>query len=184
MRDQLRSATHDLHQTTDDLIGTHADVGSVNGYPIFLAVMHDVISRFGADCDRVSVAINLPERAQSLQACLARDLNALDVPAADTAPAEGTRHERSLYWSYGCAYALEGSALGAAVLRKAVHVEQHHATSYLDLLVGDRRARWPAFTTCLDSLSIGSQSIDEMIHGASAVFERVQGVTRQFGGVQ
>lgn len=185
VRDELRSATRQVHQATDELIGQHANVGSPSGYPTFLSVMHHAFTHFGSECDRVSAAVPLPVRAQRLRACLESDLRALGASvASDGESKSSTQPAPSLSWAYGSAYALEGSALGAAVLRKAVRVDQQHATSYLDSLIGDRRVRWPTFTGALDALVMGPGDFDDMTRGALAVFEQVQSAARHLGGVQ
>lgn len=75
----------------------------------------------------------------------------------------------------GVGYVLEGSALGAAVLRRQLLAMQADApTFYLDQLLSDRNIRWRQFCTWLNRSQRSKPQLATACTGAMDTFTLVQ----------
>lgn len=180
VRQQLRRRTADAHQRVDELGDRVASVLSPAGYLTFLLSMHSVIARYDQELDRSSRLAGVEPRAAALLAALCEDLIALGatgLPAVGPLDADPLPVNDAAAWGVG--YALEGSALGAAVLLdrlRSVEVWSNGDTppsAYLSLLVAQRPTRWPTFSSGLGALS-SPTLVDDAVAAANHVFGSVQ----------
>ena len=167
----LRSSTSLTHQRMDALGARVANVSGSDGYAIFLRTMARVMDQFAVPLDRSSELAGLAPRSQRLIAALAADLHELGAEPAMSPPPLGD-HGDDFAWGVG--YALEGSALGAAVL-----LEQARSGSpglpvgYFSALVDERPGRWSTFSAALNSVGVGPE-VETATDGALAVFGLVE----------
>lgn len=179
LRQDLRARTAEAHRLTDDALRRDADVTTVKGYGLFLKIMSEAHATFCNSLDRSGRAAGLPIRATGLLRALACDLGALEHTSG--APADAALRLdptdpalRATAFDVGVGYALEGSALGAEVLRRQVRSAQPAApTRYLDALAGQRRQRWLQYCAWLNSPATAEYASDDVAIGAIRVFSSV-----------
>jgi len=139
----LRAETADDHARVDALVGQAASVADPDGARRFFTVMHAVVAAYRTALDRASVLAGLEPRSALLLDALRFDLAEL---GAEPPSIPGAIDQADDAAALGVGYVLEGSALGASVLR-----EQAKAASmplgYLSILDDNRPTRWPAFSS-------------------------------------
>ena len=144
--------------------------------------------RFGAALDLVSKELGLPEIQERLIDLIEQDLRAASArpsllpktpyifPDADEA--------------MGMAYAMEGSGMGAQILRKRAKDAGCRVPCYIAYLSEIAPRRWPVFTRSLDRRQ---PDISQAIIGSTAVFQHLEAnlkrgshdlITKQSGSVR
>lgn len=159
----LRQATAEVHASAETQVDLRADIGSVDGYRRFIHVMHATTTRFARPLDHSSRLAGLEPRSEALIEALGQDLGATGVTECPTPTAD-----YGAAWAVGVGYTLEGSSLGATVLRRRVPPDV--STCYLDLLLSARRTRWVSYSRWLDNPEQSRLAADEIVAGAVAVF--------------
>ncbi len=171
-RTLLRAATQAAHARLDTVFSRY-DLACPAGYRRFLLAQAAVVPSLEAALDGAldgagarRVLPDWPERRRS--AALLADLATLGVarPPALRAPAPGGPG-----WVLGALYVLEGSRLGAKMLRRRVmsggDVLCCAATAYLTHEPGS--ASWPDFLAVLQT-SPHAADLDTMVLGACDIF--------------
>ncbi len=176
-RDCLRSALSGAHGEAERVAARRVDVTTVAGYRHFLLASHGTLRTFGPALDRSSTLSGIPARSGELLAALHRDLRSLAghatiVPLPIRGPARSRAGQTGDAFVAGVGYALEGMAQFAALLVR--QVPDDAPTRYLDAMVGARYRRWLQYSRWLDGPGPEGLSMDEMIEGASAVFEAMR----------
>lgn len=166
LRSELRTATARVHEEAETQVDLRADIGTPQGYRTFLRVMLEVSTKFGASLDEAANLSGLEPRSEQLIEALSDDLGV----GTSGQPRVWATPSPSSSYSIGVGYTLEGSSLGAAVLRK--RIPDGVSTAYLDRLLSARRDRWVCYSRFLDDPST-DVSIDECVAGATDVFESV-----------
>lgn len=110
-----------------------------------------------------------PPRAVLLQ----QDLSALDVPAPGPMPIAIDDAPTLL----GTLYVIEGSALGARVLRRS-RPRADVACHFLDSITADA-SRWPRLLMQLQALPGDGHDADRAVDGACAVFGHIESTLRE-----
>lgn len=157
-----------------------ADLTTAQGYGVYLRTMLRLHTELNADLAQVATACGLCDRNPALTAALRADLAGLArTPAlrhnqrATSRPAPPAVPERlSLPVSFGRAYVMEGSALGAQLLRRRLlSAGGPQPLAYLSLLSEDHGQRWRAFCDALNALS--QIDVPSVCLAAQATFARV-----------
>ena len=174
VRTLLREATASAHGRVDDAF-TRLNLGRRNDYRRFLAAHASVILPLEALAGQAGAAQVLqdwPSRRRT--GALRDDLAAfgLQPPSLSLLGSHG-----GPAWVLGVLYVLEGSRLGAQVLRRRVlagpDAECGAATAYLSHGMG--QALWPSFLTQLEASPYAKGDTGPVIEGAHdafAAFER------------
>lgn len=170
VRQRLRARTRALHAGVDAQMQASADVGTPTGYVAHLEIMHATMQRFASNADRGAEIAGVPCRARRLIGHLEADLLMLGSCTPGQIRADDVRDDA---YALGVAYALEGSALGAALLAPTVALPSRNAMAYLEALQHERGGRWSSTVTTLNAVS-ASDTFDGLVHGASDVFHDVQ----------
>jgi heme oxygenase len=169
----LKTATDDLHEQLDERLATYdlSDAGEYCRFLLFhakaLPPVEDALSKGGLDC-------LLPGWGrQRRTALLAEDLGALGTDMPDPQAPLTFSSEAELL---GAAYVLEGSRLGAAVLRR--EVGRGLPTAFLD---PPRNSLWPALVALLDHKLDSAERISGAKSAARRCFARFLDVARGVG---
>lgn len=172
LRRRLKLAADDAHHQTEAAVDLHADVGTLSGYRRFIELMSATTIEHAAALDRSSVLAQLEPRSAELVSALASDrgpgcgdrLYVQPIPTPIASPNDS--------WAIGVGYALEGSALGALVVKR--RCPEGASTNYLDVLLAGRRDRWVHYSRWLDELADDEHCVETMSAGAIAVFDSVR----------
>lgn len=144
---RLRSATSARHATLDRALGP-AVSRSRASYARFLASSFVAVTALEGAVER-----SLGDGHRARRGALIRtDLEALGVAIPPCGPTYELEDEAA---AFGCAYVIEGSALGGVVLARNVRDElgSDVSTAYLALRGVETTARWRWFLTELDAFS-------------------------------
>lgn len=149
----MRAETRSAHEATDQAIDEVANVTTELGYAVFLNVMHQLTITVGPIVDHSSELAELGKRSAKLIECLELDLeNTVTAPRFPTSHTEEQRPNRGASAAAGAGYVIEGSSMGAAVLRRRLLSESPTAsTFYFDALLEGRMQRWTAFCQWLNT---------------------------------
>ncbi|MEO0492325.1 MAG: hypothetical protein AAF081_02800 [Actinomycetota bacterium] len=156
----LRTETRDRHAATEQAMARAADLTTDAGWNTYFGVMYAVTAEHADALDDAAMLADVPPRSERLLVALERDAAA----AADLEPVVASSAEAIA----GIAYTLEGSALGAEVLRRRLPVGRRSA--YLDLLIDGRADRWRAIRRWLDTMPASSMPV--MLRWADETFGR------------
>ena len=172
MRNQLRSATRDIHQQLDDFVAGLQPLQSRDAYNIYLNAMHGLYTHYGEPLDIASQWNSIPESSDALRNAIVKDLTGTPHPVSQLNKQDSfTEHE---IW----ATVLEGSAMGARYMVKALANGQaqlpHH---YLTKLAEDSYDRWPKFVSGLESAEI---NVDETSDAALKIFQNAFQIFQSF----
>ncbi len=171
LRKRLREATEAVHSSAEQQVDLRASIETPDGYCRFLSVMHTALSSFAEPLDHSSLLSGLAPRSATLVDALETDLAELAGERPAPRPHRPPSASSDLY-SIGVGYTLEGSSVGAGVLRR--RVTDDAPTHYLDALLGERRDRWTHYSRWLDDQATAVPTgIDPAIDGASDVFRCV-----------
>lgn len=177
LRDALRSGTRTAHARIDATFSAF-DISSFEGYRDFLAAqagalipLEDALDRFGAG---LPVA-DWPRRRRG--EALMRDLEVLGTRATFlVAPTIGSDAEM-----VGMLYVLEGSRLGARLLRdramQSTCPQVQQACRFLDHGMGERL--WVSFVATLDRIAASGIDVPAAIRGALAAFDLFENSARR-----
>lgn len=159
----LRDRTQEIHQSTETRLLADADVATVDGLERFHAVMRHAFLRHGAALDLAAVEVGVRPRSGEL-------LDALSSGRRHRIEARlTTQRDHDRRRLAGVAYTLEGSALGAEVLRR--RLPPSASSAYLDLLVDGRAARWSRVKAWLDRFD--PNDIDVLVDAATETFHDI-----------
>jgi heme oxygenase len=168
-----------MHTDVDALLQEFADVATTQGYVAHLSIMHATMKRFAASADRGALLADIPYRADRLIERLEADLQTMGSGLTNLVVPDPLVGDE---YALGVAYALEGSALGAAALAPAVVSSGRQAMRYLNSLQLERGGRWPSLVGRLNAVAPGA-AYDDVVMGATAVFEDVRARTEQRAAV-
>lgn len=184
LRTVLREETRDQHSRLDELV-MQDRLSTLASYQLYLWRMRKLYAYFADQVDLVAVECGMVPKVPQILTLISADLDSscglwmLDEPATllrGLATAFETPDEKaiakdsdSLSAAVGMAYTLEGSALGATHILKAVQREPHLAshTQFLNEVSQDAKSRWPHFVRALDS---GRWSSVSAVEGARHAF--------------
>ncbi len=172
-REFLRNETSDAHLATDTRLSSAADLADTAGYALFLQVMGLTLTRFGADLDSADRSAGLSARSAALVGHIDDDLDVCGAQFQKPKAAAG--HTGCHSFAAGVGYALEGSALGAEVLRRRVLTGSRPgvSTRYFDALRDNRRDRWRRYCIWLDGIDRTPEGRNEAARGAADVFHYI-----------
>jgi heme oxygenase len=169
IRSLLRKATASAHGRVDDVF-TQLNLGRRDGYRRFLAAHASVILPLEALAGQAGAGQILedwPSRCRS--GALLDDLAALGLQPPPPLPLGSNGGPA---WVLGVLYVLEGSRLGAQVLRQRVLAGPdagcRAATAYLSHGMG--LALWPSFLTQLEASPYAKGDTGPVIEGAHDAF--------------
>lgn len=152
----LRERTRSQHARLDAAIDFHEYRITPARYGAFLRGVLAVVTPLEDALAEWPVTPDGPSRTARLRSDLAR----LGIPqAVDSAR---VRRPRSLAEAYGCAYVLEGSALGGLVLARTVEesLAGDFPTSYLRLRGPDTARAWREWLDSLDAYAATASKDD------------------------
>jgi len=182
---RLKAATYDTHDQLDKSIMASAPFSSRERYSLFVKIQH----AFHRDIDALYADPGLDALLPDLQGrrrlpMIEQDLADLGVPPlAFTTAAVFTQDSRAdLPTALGWLYVAEGSSLGAAVLLKEaakLDLSETFGARHLAGAPEGRGLHWRTFTAALDTIDLSQQQDAEAIAGATAAFDRVQGLVNQ-----
>ena len=159
----LRDRTQEIHRSTEARLLAEADMATVDGLERFHAVMRHALHRHGHALDLAAAEAGVRPRSGELLDALSSGPH----PLARTATMTASDHDRRQL--AGIAYTLEGSALGAEVLRQ--RLPPAASSAYLDLLVDGRAARWTQVKAWLDHFD--PSGIDVIVDAATETFRDI-----------
>lgn len=163
----LRARTGPAHARTELAVENAADLRTPEGRLFFFRLMRTATSFHAASLDAAAAHAGVEARTTAL-------LRSLDADTGEPRPAAPAEPPRSLSQIAGIAYTLEGSSLGAAVLRRRIRPAR---SAYLDLLVTQRSRRWGAMCAWLDGLP--HHLADDVVEAAYATFDHITATCAQ-----
>ena len=173
-RERLRSETRTKHVQLDALLGDLQPFASIERYRVYLAGMRELYVVFGPSCDRCADLSHLSRQQQVLIAALDADLNSCGAqPHTDScielaSSAPSTSSSDAATW--GAAYVLEGSAMGAQMLVRVARekLPPQATTQFLSALAGDGVARFRTFCAAMEA---ADPEASEAVYAAERVFD-------------
>jgi heme oxygenase len=173
---QLKAATHATYDWLDRSIMEAASFATMEGYRRFAEIqyhLHRAVAPLYADARLLALLPGLKGR-QRLDLIVAdlRDVGGNMIAAVDV-PGPSADVATGLDWLY----VVEGSNMGAALLRKAaakIGLSDNHGACHLAPAGEGPAAHWRAFTAALDAVVLTSQEEVGVIAGANAAFAHVQ----------
>lgn len=165
----LRLATREQHQALDASVGM-TSFDSREQYIQFLRASYQAVAPLESTLEPWLGADYAPVRAERIVGDLTQ-LNA--VSALNAEPAAWRPESAAQAW--GCAYVLEGSALGGAVL--ALRARQRLGADlpcrYLSPSTSDTPLRWKWFLAALESFAYAASESarEQCVYGAVKTFE-------------
>lgn len=168
-RFSLRSATQPHHSRTEAAFEALNVFADQDGYVIWLTSLRTMHHRFGAALDLVSREFGLPEIQETLI-----DLIEQDIRAAQANPPIFPKRPHvipDVNEAMGMAYAMEGSGMGAQILRKRAKSAGCRVPRYIAHLSEVSSERWPVFTRSLDQRR---PNMAQALFGATTVFQLLE----------
>lgn len=193
LRSILREKTKSAHESLDGSMATLDPFSSTIGYAIYLSGMHHLYTQNAGDLLWTSRESGLQDNTRDLCMLIEKDLDALSMAVAkiqnsqaqvDRAGTEACRAasspEVSMEKSWGVAYVIEGSSMGARHIVR--QVESNNAsnsptlpTAFLASVATESYERWPKFTAALDESNCESTetvaAACETFASAKAIFQ-------------
>ncbi len=165
----LRDATLEDHQKTEDLMGGMSILDTPQTSLNWLSAMWRMHSHFAQCVDHVSTRFGLPPHQGVLLEAISTDIKTLSghKPPAINPASQLSSFDKMI----GIAYTIEGSALGASVLKKRKSHTNPEGSFYLDAMSQSSKARWPIFTGALET---HVRDTDATIQGARSAFQYLQ----------
>lgn len=173
---RLKAATHATHDRLDRSIMEAASFATIEGYRRFAEVqyhLHRTVAPLYVDT-RLQALLPGLEGRQRLALIIA-DLH--DVGEVASAAVDATGPDSDVATGLGWLYVVEGSNMGAALLRKAaakIGLSDNHGARHLAPAAEGPAAHWRAFTAALDAVVLTSQEDARVVAGANAAFAYVQ----------
>ena len=170
VRPLLRSSTAALHHRLDDRMARLLRLGEA-GYAEFLIINAAAVMPLEqalADADVEAILPDWNLRARS--AALRSDLESLSLPSPDLANAGSVLERSDEAYRFGVLYVLEGSRLGAKVIRRALETASRSwPTRYLSH--GEGQPLWQTFVARLEASHAVQNNPEVVIAGANAGFQ-------------
>ncbi len=172
-REFLRSETADVHLATDTRLSEACDIADQADYARFLEVMGSTLLRFGTDLDSANRSAGIVARSATLLRKIEHDIDSCGVQHQGFGAVAGNVDCDA--FSVGVGYALEGSALGAEVLRRRVlsNARPGVSTLYFNALLDKRRPRWQRYCHWLNTVDRTHEERTEALRGATDVFRYI-----------
>lgn len=166
----LKSATKSWHDAAEASLNLRLETFGAAAYRRYLTVMRAVHHEFAAQHAQGCESLGLVPRNRAIIAALDQDLAVL-AGCRVTVPSRA-QLSSDVPHAQGVAYAFEGAAMGAAILRKriaqsTIALPEH----YLSLLTEDAAERWWFMRDRLAACAPKDSAVD----GAIAVFKSVIG---------
>jgi len=147
------------------------------GYKSWLTIMLRMHTRFAPLYDRGCNLMGLAPISSELLFCLKSDLGQDDVKY-DPPRARAKDSE-----CVGVVYVIEGSALGAKILRKRIDQNRSFSQNYLTRLTKDSRERWGRLTNELEcNPKVSEMKFEDIRKGALEVFQAMKSDFQAEGG--
>lgn len=169
IRFRLRSETFHAHEELERTFDEMQFFTSLSGYKKWLKIMLKMHSKFAPLYDRGCYLTGLAPISDELLLCLKSDLGPSKVDY--TLPSERVDDPESI----GVVYVVEGSSLGAKILRKRLDKSPKFSQNYLTRLTKDSRERWGHLTDELeDNPSFSEMKFEDIREGALDVFRAMK----------
>ncbi|MFT3926664.1 MAG: biliverdin-producing heme oxygenase [Myxococcales bacterium] len=170
MLEQLRETTRGQHEALDQSVVPPGEALTRERYAALLLGSFAVLRVLEERLERWFHAFSAPSRKQ----CLELDLSDLDVAVA--VPTVLVPEVGSLAAAFGCAYVVEGSALGGLVMARSLRSAfgpELRALRYLTLRAEDTGKHFRSFCRELDAWGTGATPAerDQACTAASATFD-------------
>lgn len=170
-RAALRDLTASMHKDAEAVHWSSSGFGGSSDYRRFLDAMRSAHRVLGMPAARCRSDASGAAREQGLIMCLSADLG-LPSTGADRGLHSGMRRD----FAWGVAYALSGSALGAASILASGTLRPRWPQRYL---TAQRHfARSGGARRFFDALNAAAPDIDEALEGAKAVFQIIASAPR------
>lgn len=169
VRAALKAATQDHHDQAERDVAAHAPVETTRGYRKYLQCMRRLHHVYAPQMAHAAELAGMDDQTGQIIAAFSQDLNVGAAPL--DAGHRGPPLSDAAAWGVG--YVLEGSALGAAVVRQRV-LQAHGADAplaALNLLDNTRAVRWRRFTTALNTANV---DLPGAVDAARGVFMSMQ----------
>jgi heme oxygenase len=176
---RLKALTHETHERVDNSIMSAASFADRDGYARFLT-MQSLFHRDLAALYHVpALQALLPGLAgRQRLALIEADLADLDMaPPASAPPPVFAADAVDVATALGWLYVVEGSNMGAALLRKEaakIGLSDSFGARHLAPAPEGPAAHWRAFTAALDAVDLDEADEPRVGQGANAAFARVQ----------
>ena len=176
---RLKALTTETPDVLDRSVMGLASFDSLEGYSRFTLVQYRFHRDLAALYDEPALQALLPGLAERRRLPLiAADLAdlGLDLPA-DEGPAVFAAGAIDVPTALGWLYVVEGSNMGAALLRKEaakLGLSDDRGARYLAPAPEGPAAHWRAFTAALDAIELDATQDARVIRGAQEAFARVQ----------
>lgn len=164
VREVLRAATAREHQSVEDSLQSVLGAGP-GGYGQFLIRMAAVLPALERAIEHAGIGNALPDwHLRARRKALRQDLDLLGIGPVDTVsvkPARGPAHQ------LGIAYVLEGSRLGAVLIRQ--QLPESLPTNFL--AHGHGEGLWRSFAEHLETSVEARTNPEELVAGARDAFQ-------------
>jgi heme oxygenase len=175
---RLKAMTHDTHEKLDRAIMQAASFASLEGYGRFVRMQYRFHRDIHALYDDARLQALLPGlAARRRMEVIARDLADLGLPPPQADTPVFAEDDIDMPTALGWLYVAEGSALGAALLRKEaarLGLSDRHGARHLAPAPGGPAVHWRLFTAALDAAVLTAAGEERVAQGARAAFARVQ----------
>lgn len=172
VRDALKRATRSSHDAAETRLHDEGAFASLSGYARFLTAMRRAHAGLGLDAAR-ALGAEATGRELILIDRLDADLSACSEHVAPPGAHDDAAATFSEDFAWGVAYALNGSAIGAAIILKTGTVRDDWPTSYLRAQASG--ARDGLARRFFDALDARKPELHEAASGAHAVFNMITG---------
>jgi len=160
LRSEIRKETNLFHKLAEEATQTYAPLNTKEGYLRFLSGMLEVYQNFGPALDTSSQLIGIEPRSKKVIDALFKDL---EKDEREVTKESSTLASNKPEVSLGIAYTLEGSALGAKIIRQRLDDSEmkNMPKNYLLLLESQSPSRWPKTLSALGELESGHETTIE-----------------------
>ncbi|RIV75396.1 biliverdin-producing heme oxygenase [Pelagerythrobacter aerophilus] len=175
---RLKALTQHVHERVDRSIMSAASFDDLDRYKRFLAVQylfHRDVAALYEDARLQALVPGL--RSRQRLALVTADLADLQTaPPSAAAPSFASGDTLDVPTALGWLYVVEGSNMGAALLRKEaakLGLSDSHGARHLAPAPEGPAAHWRTFTSALDSAALNAGEEGRVTDGAIAAFVRV-----------
>ncbi|MDQ8184454.1 hypothetical protein [Pelagicoccus sp. SDUM812002] len=170
VRGRLKSETISVHQEVEGALEKLSCFETPQGFAVYLRAMRDCHQRFSATEPHVAKRCGFQPSSVEVVNAIVRDLKRLEEGTHE-AEAE-VQLSASADEAWGIQYALQGSAMGARMLkpRSVAFFADGKPSEYLSILVDLGSERWSRF---VKELGLANPNPALAIAGARTVFETV-----------
>ncbi|MET1756514.1 biliverdin-producing heme oxygenase [Novosphingobium sp. RD2P27] len=175
---RLKALTHDVHEGVDRSIMSAASFEDLDGYKRFLAVQYRFHRDVAALYEDARLQALIPDlRSRQRLPLVTADLADLQTePPIAATPNFAPDGTLDVPTALGWLYVVEGSNMGAALLRKEaakLGLSDHHGARHLAPAPEGPAQHWRTFTSALDSVALNAAEDGRVTDGAIAAFVRV-----------